>query len=241
MRSWALWLCVWVTGLLVQPTFAQSSVGLRPYTARYTVSYRGLDGGDIEFRLERLDNDQYKFSSHLFPSFLGSFFASDQAEDSTVFELTRGEIRPLHFRSEDGTSDTKKDIRMDFGWNRNKVTGRVGDTDFEVNVPAGAQDRMSIQLAASLALQAGREPGQLVLVEKNETQEYTIKQQGMERTRVPAGEYDTIVLNSQRTGSSRATRYWYAPQLNYLPARAERTSKGKVDIVMKLKSFKFND
>lgn len=220
---------------------AEQTVQLRPYTARYAVSYRGLEGGDIEFTLERVEDGHYRFRSQLFPSFLGSLFASEQAEDSSVFALNDGIIQPLQFRSEDGTKNSRKDIRLDFDWRRGMASGRVGERDFELQVPPGAQERMSIQLAASLALQAGHEPGKLVMIEKDQVQEYTIKRTGSEAVRVPAGEYEATVLNSQRTGSTRATRYWYAQQLNYLPVQAERTTKGKVDIVMQLKSFAFND
>lgn len=234
-------ICLLACTLVTAPVLAEQAAGLRPYTARYAVSYRGLEGGDIEFTLERLDNGHYRFRSQLFPSFLGSLFASDQAEDSSEFTLNDGRIQPLHFRSEDGTQNSKKDIRIDFDWGRGMASGRVGERDFELQVPPGAQERMSIQLAASLALQAGHEPGKLVMMEKDQVQEYTIKRTGSENVRMPAGEYEATVLTSQRTGSTRATRYWYAQQLNYLPVQAERTTKGKVDIVMQLKSFAFND
>jgi hypothetical protein len=105
-------------------------------------------------------------------------------------------------------------------------------------VPAGVQDRLSIQLAASLALQAGREPGQLVMIEKDELQNYNITRVGNEHVKVAAGEYDVVVLKSERDGSSRTTRYWNAAKLNYIPVRAERSTKGTVDIVMELKSYK---
>lgn len=237
---WAFICMVLVAMPYAEPVAAEQPQ-LRPYTARYAVSYRGLEGGEIEISLQHAGGRQYRFSSHLFPNFLGSLFASDQAEDSSLLELTSEGIRPLQFRSEDGTSGKKKDIHLDFDWSRNKVAGRVGEHAFELDVPNGAQERMSIQLAASLALQAGREPGKLIMVEKDQVQEYTIKREGTDHTRVPAGEYEATILSSQRSGSSRVTRYWYAPALNYLPARAERTTKGKVDIVMQLRSFKFDD
>jgi hypothetical protein len=75
------------------------------------------------------------------------------------------------------------------------------------------------------------------MLEKDQLQEYHITRVGNERVRVAAGEYDVVVLKSERHGSSRSTRYWYAPQPGYIPVRAERSTKGKVDIVMELKSY----
>lgn len=224
---------------LATPSLAQDDTLILPYKARYQVTFRGLKGGDIEFVLERTNEGRYKFSSHLFPSFIGSLFASDQAEDSSEVEIDSRGVRPLHFTSDDGTSKTQKDIRQDFDWAQGKVTGRAENKDFELKLPDGAQDRLTIQLAASVALRSGRELGTLTLVEGDELKEYRISRQNSEKIRTPIGEYQTTILKSERTGSSRVTRYWYAPELGYVPARAERTSKGKVDIVMELKSFQF--
>lgn len=224
---------------VMQDIGAQSPAALKPYVARYNVKYKGLSGGDIEFTLRNDGNGRYVYSSHLLPNFLGSLFASDQAEDTSVVLYDGSSVKPLKFRSEDGNKDTLKDIRYDFDWSKPSVNGRYKNQDFRMDVPTGAQDRLSIQLAASLKLQAGQEPGQLVMVEKDELQEYRITRIGNEHIRTAAGEFAVVVLKSERQGSSRSTRYWYAPQLGYIPVRAERSTKGKADIVMELKSFQF--
>jgi hypothetical protein len=223
--------------VLVQISHAQSSVGLKPYVARYNVKYRGMSGGDIEFTLKSEGNGRYVFSSHLLPNFLGGLFASDQAEDTSHLLFDGNAVKPLQFSSEDGSQNTSKDIRYEFDWNNNSVKGHYKDQEFGLQIPTTTQDRMSIQLAASLALQAGREPGELIMLEKNELQEYSIVRDGNMKVQTAAGEYDTTVLKSERKGSSRNTRYWYAAKLGYIPVRAERSTKGKVDIVMELKSY----
>jgi len=229
---------------VTQEAGAESSVTLKPYTARYNVRYKGLSGGDIEFTLRNEGHGRYVYRSHLLPNFIGSLFASDQAEDSSTVLVDGTDVQPLQFRSEDGSKSTAKDIRYDFDWKENAVSGQVSgrykDHDFEMTVPRGVQDRLSIQLAATLALQAGRDPGTLIMLEKDELQEYTILRQGNEHIHVAAGDYDTLVLQSERSGSNRSTRYWYAGKLGYIPVRAERSTKGKVDIVMELRSVRFD-
>jgi Protein of unknown function (DUF3108) len=223
--------------LVAQVAGAQSSVMLKPYSARYQVKYRGLSGGDIEFTLRNTGNGRFVFNSHLLPNFLGSFFASDQAEDTSHLLFDGNTVKPLQFNSEDGSKNTSKDIHYEFDWITNSVRGNYKDHDFTLQIPTGTQDRLSIQLAASLALQAEREPGQLIMLERNELQEYSIVIDGKAKVRTDAGEYDTVVLKSERKGSNRSTRYWYAARLGYIPVRAERSTNGKVDIVMELKSY----
>jgi hypothetical protein len=223
---------------LALPVARAQTAELKPYTARYNVKYRGLSGGDLEFTLKSDGNGRYTFTSHVLPNFLGGMFISDQAEDSSVMQMDGSILKPLKFRSDDGGKDTMKDISYDFDWSKSSVNGRYKNQDFQLTVPAGVQDRLSIQLAASLALQAGTEPGHLVMIEKDELQDYSITRVGNEHVRVAAGEYDVVVLKSERDGSSRTTRYWNAAKLNYIPVRAERSTKGTVDIVMELKSYK---
>ena len=224
---------------LNQWAFAQDPPTLKPYIARYNVKYRGLSGGDIVFTLKRQGTDQFVFSSRLLPNFLGGLFTSDQAEDTSTLLLETNGLKPLQFSSEDGRTKTENDIRYQFDWSTNQVKGRFKDQDFTMSVPRGVQDRLSIQLSASLALQANKDPGKLIMLEKNELQEYTITRQGSEHISSDTGEFDTVVLKSERSGSDRVTRYWYADSLGFIPVRAERSTKGTVDIVMELKSIQF--
>jgi len=225
-----------VTNVMAQHDTTHAQPTLHPYSARYNVRYRGISGGDIEATLKSEGNGRYAFRSHLLPNFLGSFFTSDQAEDDSEFEFTDAGLRPLKFRSEDGSRKTDKDISLDFDWDKERVKGHADGKDFEMAVPKGTQERLTIQLAASLALQANQTPGTLTMLERDELQQYHITRQGTEHIRTAAGEFDTVVLNSEREGSSRSTRYWHAEKLGYIVVRAERRSHGKVDIVMELKS-----
>ena len=140
-----------VAMFFAQDIAAQSPVTLKPYTARYNVKYRGLSGGDLEFTLKNDSNGRYVYSSHVLPSFLGSFFISDQAEDTSLVQFDGSMVKPLKFRSEDGSKDTAKDIRYDFDWSKSSVNGHYKNGDFQLEVPTNIQDRLSIQLAASLA------------------------------------------------------------------------------------------
>lgn len=218
---------------------AQDKPTLKPYTARYNVKFRGLSGGDIVFTLKNQGTNQFVFSSRLLPNLLGGLFTSDQAQDSSTFLFEEGILKPVQFSSEDGRNNTENDIRYQFDWNSNQVKGHFKDKDFAFTVPRGVQDRLSIQLSASLALQANKDPGKLIMMEKDELQEYTITRQGTERVSNEAGQFETVILKSERSGSDRVTRYWYANSLGFIPVRAERSTKGKVDIVMELKSFRF--
>jgi hypothetical protein len=223
---------------LIEP----DKVMLRSYTARYNVRFHGISGGDIEATLTSLGNGRFRFRSHLLPNFLGRLFTSEQAEDTSELEITATGVRPLRFRSEDGKNTTRDDIALDFDWSNSRVTGRAEDKDISMPLAAGTQDRLTIQLTASLALQAKRDVGTLNMQERNELQQFTIVNKGKEIVHTDVGDFNAVVLVSERVGgSSRSSRYWYAPELGYIPVHAERSSHGKVDIVMQLKSVKLGE
>jgi len=219
-------------------TLAAAEPTLKPYVARYNVKYHGLSGGDIEFTLRQNGDGHYTFGSQLFPNFIGGLFASDEAHDTSEFVLSGAVVRPLSFRSEDGTDGTEKDLSCDFDWETRQAKGIFRNHPFTLALTDGIQDRLTVQLTASLALQAGHDPGTISMYDRDEINTYHITRQGTEHITVKAGKFDTVLLKSESDSSSRVTRYWYAGKLNFIPVRAERLTKGKVDIVMELRSYK---
>lgn len=66
------------------------------------------------------------------------------------------------------------------------------------------------------------------VLEKGEVQDYFARPLGEEEVEGPDGTpVDTLVLEHQRDGSSRATRFWLAPSLGYLPVRIEQRKDGR--------------
>ena len=55
------------------------------------------------------------------------------------------------------------------------------------------------------------------------------------------GELETVVYESTRPNSSRVSRVWHAPKLDYIAARAEQVRKGKVETVMTLTQLKTSE
>ncbi len=48
------------------------------------------------------------------------------------------------------------------------------------------------------------------------------------------GKLETVIFQSTRPGSSRVSKVWHVPSLDYLPVRAEQIHQGKVETVMVL-------
>ena len=60
---------------------------------------------------------------------------------------------------------------------------------------------------------------------------------GAERIATPIGPVETVIWSSARVGSNRVTKVWYAPELGYVPVRAERRRGDKLEWAMNLKTL----
>ncbi len=226
---------------MLLPAISQADVSLRMYVAHYQVKFRGLNGGVLQFTLRKGDKpDQYIYETSAKPSFLGGFFVSDKALESTVMEITGDEIRPLSFSSDDGKKSEAKDAQIKFSWSKHRVTGISEAKPVDLEFPARTQDHLSIQIAVMWDLLNGHELGTYPMFDGGEMKSYDYRKDGEERIHYDGRDLDTVIVRSENTGGgSRVSRYWHAPELGYLPIRAERTRKGEVELVLQLIDVKF--
>ena len=210
----------------------------RPFTATYAVTYRGLGAGTITFTFAQdAASGRYHFETRPDPSALARLFVSRRAIERSVMEIDSQGVRPLHWTLDDGTAGKKDDGELRFDWIARRVSGEVETEPVDLPIEAGLQDRSSLQIAVSTALLRGREPGTIPLVDDNRIKHYTYALKGPERRPTKLGTLDTLMYESSRPGSSRVSRLWLAPELDFLPVRAEQIRKGRTETVMELISL----
>ena len=244
MRQLANW-CALVTAvagtwLLAAPGIAlgdqvAAAAGLQPYTARYQVSYRGLNGGEIESSFKRgTAAGQWQYETRVFPTLLARVAISSQAHEKSVIELSPAGIRPLSFNFDDGSASAAKDVRLAYDWNELTVTGSVEGKPVALAITPGTHDTSSVQAAMILELLAGRKPQSFKIITGGKLREYRSWPEGTQQVMTPYGQVEAEVWASQRTGSNRVTKTWHAPSLGYVPVQAIQYRKGNPEVQMKL-------
>jgi hypothetical protein len=212
-----------------------ADAGLQPYKARYQVQYRGLSGGQIESSLSRGSvAGQWLYETRAYPSMLGRVAVSPNARERGVMQVTAEGVRPLSFHFNDGSENSRKDVRFTFDWAAGRVRGEAQGTPFDLAVRDGTQDTASVQAAMILALATGREPEGFPILTGAKLREYRYWPEGQARVVTPYGQFDTVVWVNQRSGSTRLTKVWHAPALGYLPVQAVQYRKGQAETQMKL-------
>ncbi len=208
---------------------------LEPYKARYQVSYRGLNGGQIESSLKRGSAPgQWLYETRAYPSLLGRVAVSPNARERSVMQVTPSGVRPLSFDFDDGSDGSSKDVRLRFDWSAGRVRGEAEGTPFDLAVPPGVQDTASVQAAMIIELLAGRSPAGFPILTGSKLREYRYWPDGRAKVTTPYGQFDTVIWANQRDGSTRLTKVWHAPSLGFVPVQAIQYRKGREEVQMLL-------
>lgn len=232
-------LLTWVVATTILATAAHADAAVpRPFAATYAVSYRGIGAGTIMCKFSRDPaTGRYSYETHANPSTLARLFVSKAALERSVMEIDATGARPLEWQLDDGKAGKQDDGALHFDWSRKVVTGEIEGEPISLTTEPGTQDRSSIQIAVTTALMRGVEPGTIPLIDDNRIKRYTYTKKESAVVDSALGKLDTIIYESTREGSSRMSRFWMAPSLEYIPVRAEQIRKGKVETVMILQSL----
>lgn len=224
-----------LAGMLVSFASSASPALPQPFTATYAVTFRGISGGTLQMQWRPDGNSgRYIFETHARPSVLARLVVSSDAFERTLLETTADGVRPLIWEADDGKSGDKGDGRLEFDWSGNTVTGTFEGKPVRLPLEPGMEDRLSIQIGVMTALLRGEEPGTIAMINGDSIRHYTYTRGKTETVDTKLGKFETVTYESTRPNSNRVSRVWHAPELGYLPARAEQIRKGKVETVMVL-------
>jgi hypothetical protein len=226
-------------GAQAQTPAPQASPELKAFGARYQVQWRGINVGTSDLTLTTAnDRGEFEYVSRSNARGIFRLVAGDEITQISHFILHAGHVQPVNFRGDDGSSSTEKDVSLDFDWAKARVKGTSEDKPVDLSLKPDTQDPMSVQIELMLALQTKQVPKIVWLADKDEIKEYNYTDEGSHRLKTALGELDTIVLASQRPGSSRIMRLWFAPSLGFVPVQAQRTRDGKIEFTMTIKTLK---
>lgn len=210
----------------------------QPFFASYSVNWKGMEVGTTDVELKANGAGRFEYSTRANArGFARMFFSEEITQTSWLTWSDRG-VQPQRYRADDGSDDTERDISLDFDWDAGRVTGVAEEKKVALPVPTGVQDAMSIQIAVLHDLARGARPAAYPMVDKDRIKEYRYVHEGEARIKTALGDIDTVIYRTERTGSKRATRTWYAPSLGYVAVQAERLKEGKREWMMKILSLK---
>jgi hypothetical protein len=216
-----------------QADAAGTAEPVRPFSAHYEASWKGINVGSSEIALKKLpDTDQYLYTWTITARGIFRLAYSDDLVQNSWLTIEGGHVRPQKYRGKEGSAT----VSLDFDWSSKRATGESEKKPVDIALHDGTQDVMSIQVEVMADLKRGNLPKTFWIVDKDQLKEFLYTQEGDARIRTAIGELDTVVVTSQRAGNNRILRMWFAPSLGFLPVQAERSRDGKVEIAMRIKS-----
>ena len=149
-------------------------------------------------------------------------FRNDKVSESSLFKLHNQHLRPLEYRFDHTGSKKERHAYLKFDWIKREVANTVEGHTWEMEIPEKALDKLIVQLAVMMDLDAGKQELVYAIADGGKLKEYTFGIVGKEKLRVPAGEYETVKLERLRKDNDRTTYLWCAPSLGYLPVRIKQ-------------------
>lgn len=210
-------------------------VDLKPFRANYVVEWKGLSAANSSLELRALNDGTYEYETMNEPRGMFRMALPDSLSQTSTFRIVDGNVVPQRFR---GTDEKERPVDLRFDWKSKRVTGTAKGSPVDTELPADAQDPMSLQIASLRNLRERKLHDTVWLVDGDgKVKEYQLRLEGEQQIETALGRLDTLVYTSQRSGSQRLTRTWVAPALGYLPVKAQRTRKGKLEFTLLIESI----
>src|SRR5882672_4278165 len=231
-KQWVL-----IGGLILTGGDAAADPSLTPYTATYTVEYKGKNLGTSEFKLTYDEgSDVYEFSTKTQAKGFVKLARPNPVVERSHFRVAANRLVPIEFWFEDGSRKGDGNLHIAFDWDRRVATVTGEDGRREVALQDGALDRGTMQVALTHDLATTGKPSHYLLADQDSVKPYDYADNGEATTATGLGQIPTRAFVQQRENSSRATTIWIAPKLRYLPARIEQRKDGEVQTAFILSS-----
>jgi hypothetical protein len=208
-------------------------VDLKPFRASYLAEWKGMTAASSTVELKNISTNVYTYSSVNTARGIFRMAFPDALSQKSTFKIVDGRVEPMLF---EGSDEKERPINLTFDWPKKRVTGIAKERHVDLELPEGAQDAMSLQIASLRNLASGNLKGTVWMIDATKLKEYELHLEGNARIDTALGELDTVIYTSKRHESESYTRTWVAPALGYLPVRAERIDGKKVLITLLIQS-----
>lgn len=218
--------------LLALPAYAQ----LQPFAATYSASLDLIIDIPVEAvrRLERTEDLQWRFTS------LAKSAVARQEEHSTLSFSSTG-WTPSYYQYQRSVLGRIRELSVEFQPQRQRIMTIAQGEPWSQPYETGVQDKLSYQLQLREDLIANKEVLSYRIADGGRIKNYRFKRAGSERLTTPAGTFDCIRLQLERTADQQQTLIWMAPELDYLTVRLLRIDQSGREHFLNLKSLETNN
>jgi len=148
-------------------------------------------------------------------------------EESSQFEWSeQGQLVPLHYEYHRTGFGRDRHAILSFDWAGFKVTNNVQNKPWQMDVPAGALDKLSAQLQLRQDLVNARSLSTYQVADGGKLKTYSYIVLGEEVLETPLGRLNAVKIRREKNSNSkRSTTLWLAKDWDYLLVKLHRQEK----------------
>jgi hypothetical protein len=173
----------------------------------------------------RLEADgSYTYTSITKPVGIVAAFSKDVITEISQGKSIGNQITPSIYTYDHKRKKRPKFRKQQFDWSANKLSILAPKPAQTLDLPKGTLDKASMILSLMQPMSSGSSI-KIKVADKKRLKEYQISALGTEKIKAGGVEYSAIQLTVSRQGQTPTTRFWLAPELNYLPVQIEKKEK----------------
>jgi hypothetical protein len=208
-----------------------------PHRAEYLLTRDGLPFGVMTMELTIDADGGYRYRAHTEPHAAVALMSqalelgdgARQTEES-VGQVEAGRFRPREYHFRRNGPEAERVLDLSFDWAGGRATISSEGKPWSMEVPAEAQDKLSVLLALRQDLGPDMSKAQgersYPVADGGRLKTYSFRVLGRESLPGLEGERDTLALERSKDGREVDYRLWLEPGLNQLPVRVERDEVG---------------
>jgi len=196
-----------------------------PFSAKYEIK-KGFVSIGYATRSFFTDKDKFFYVSDSKTTGVIAALFKERIIQTTQFQFDNNIVRPITY-----TYDRNKGkmlVEQSYDWQKGEVFSqrfkKSQNKIYEYEIPIGAQDQSSYQLALMIDLASGKRNFSYHIAENVRLMDYDVRHVGDRKLETIRGKLDTVVVQV-KTKKVKIT-IWCAPKLHYLPVKIEHEEDG---------------
>jgi len=232
-------LLIGISLLTSAAAMAQGNQPLQSFTAVYQLNRGRMIMGKVTTTLQLEPNGGYTYKSITIPVGIVAAFSKDEITEISRGKIQSSRVTPTSYEYHHKRKKRPKLRKLQFDWTTNQVSAPGTNPLWSSAITPGIQDKASKILSMMLSMNQSTTDIKIQVVNKNKLKTYVLSKVKQEQIKTADTSFDTIKLSEAKQRQPVSTRFWLAPELNYLPVKIERKEK-KDTFTMTLSRFSRN-
>jgi Protein of unknown function (DUF3108) len=194
------------------------------FEANYTLYSDDTQVGLMERRFFQQD-DKYVFRSESKTTGFIALLKKIHIFEESTWKLIGSNFTPLNYTYHHIKGKKERNAKIDFNWEKQKITNRVNESTWTMQTQTGIQDKLLYQLTIMSDLKKGNIPESYAIADGGKIKQYSFERIADEIVDTPLGQFKTIKLSLHKKNKVQENFLWCAYDLDFLPIKVISTEK----------------